>query len=339
MPKFIDEDAAISDDDVRMDIDFRRALYTASNVVLPVDYSEKLHEELWDIKKIRNETLAEYSKRFRATVRNECTLTRLIENPPMREDALRRLYKRDLPFDLQNKYDASGQFNSTVAAPFIEIIEQGEQSWHRAGGQDKRNIAQDNARHHSRRSNSGRRGNNHSHQPRGGNRGRGNCYNNSRVNKNSNGNNNSNSSNNERGSGGHRQAYIRVENRSLRFNNSSDEEFMFVGLHNQSKTTPHPMRIMIKLEHCKDRYHALLDSGCSRPIICTDVMQTTQAQGGTLETSRVSFDLVTGSTTSEKELRRFLGMVPYYRKMVPNTSSLAARLNRLTSKNVSFVWT
>ncbi|GMF28721.1 unnamed protein product [Phytophthora fragariaefolia] len=43
--------------------------------------------------------------------------------------------------------------------------------------------------------------------------------------------------------------------------------------------------------------------------------------------------------SSKKELRRFLGMISYYREMVPNKSALAARLNRLTSKNVPFVWT
>ncbi|GMF43140.1 unnamed protein product [Phytophthora fragariaefolia] len=42
---------------------------------------------------------------------------------------------------------------------------------------------------------------------------------------------------------------------------------------------------------------------------------------------------------NKKELRRFLGMITYYREMVPNTSELTARLNRLTSKKVVFVWT
>ncbi|KAG6603064.1 Pol Polyprotein [Phytophthora cinnamomi] len=119
-------DAAISDDDVRMDEEFTRALRKASIVVLPVDYSEKLQEELWEIRKPRTESLAEYSKRFRALVRMEHTLARLNENSPMCEDALCRLYKRGLPYDWQNKYDASGQVYTTVAAlvPFFERIEQ-----------------------------------------------------------------------------------------------------------------------------------------------------------------------------------------------------------------------
>lgn len=41
----------------------------------------------------------------------------------------------------------------------------------------------------------------------------------------------------------------------------------------------------------------------------------------------------------QEELRRFLGMISYYREMVPNKSALTARLNRLTSKHVPFVWT
>ncbi|EGZ16505.1 hypothetical protein PHYSODRAFT_330575 [Phytophthora sojae] len=53
------EDASITDDDVRMDEEFTRALRKASVVVLPTDYSEKLQEELWEIKKSRNESLSE----------------------------------------------------------------------------------------------------------------------------------------------------------------------------------------------------------------------------------------------------------------------------------------
>ncbi|KAE8983069.1 hypothetical protein PR001_g23554 [Phytophthora rubi] len=42
---------------------------------------------------------------------------------------------------------------------------------------------------------------------------------------------------------------------------------------------------------------------------------------------------------NKKELRRLLGMISYYREMVPNKSALTAKPNRLTSKNVPFVWT
>ncbi|KAE9047513.1 hypothetical protein PR002_g993 [Phytophthora rubi] len=119
------DDASITDDDVRMEDEFWKALYTASKVILPVDYSEKLQEELWEIKKTRGESLAEYSKRFRALVRMENTLAGLSMNSPMCEDALCRLFKRGLPYDWQNKYDASGQVYTTVAArvPFFERIE------------------------------------------------------------------------------------------------------------------------------------------------------------------------------------------------------------------------
>ncbi|KAF4034581.1 hypothetical protein GN244_ATG13432 [Phytophthora infestans] len=100
------EDAAFSDDDVRLTEEFTRALYKASIV-----------------------SLAEYSKRFRVLVRMEHTLARLSENSPMCEDALCRRYKRGLPYEGQNKYDASGQVYANVAALvlFFERIEQGEQ--------------------------------------------------------------------------------------------------------------------------------------------------------------------------------------------------------------------
>ncbi|KAG6590829.1 Retrovirus Polyprotein [Phytophthora cinnamomi] len=42
---------------------------------------------------------------------------------------------------------------------------------------------------------------------------------------------------------------------------------------------------------------------------------------------------------NKRELRRFLGMIAYYRDMVPNKSALTARLNRLTSKTCKFTWT
>ncbi|KAE8908525.1 hypothetical protein PF005_g16556 [Phytophthora fragariae] len=119
------EDASITDEDVHMDEEFTRALYKTSIVVLPTDYSEKLQEELWEMKKSRGESLSEYSKRFRALVRMEHTLAGLCDTSPTCEDALCRLYKRGLPHEWQNKYDASGQIYTTVAAlvPFFGRIE------------------------------------------------------------------------------------------------------------------------------------------------------------------------------------------------------------------------
>ena len=39
------------------------------------------------------------------------------------------------------------------------------------------------------------------------------------------------------------------------------------------------------------------------------------------------------------ELRSFLGTVGYYRKFINNFAMLAAPLNKLLKKNVSFTWT
>ncbi|KAJ8566722.1 hypothetical protein ON010_g6402 [Phytophthora cinnamomi] len=123
-----EEVAAFSDDDVRVDEEYTAAIRKASVVVLPVDYNEKLQEDLWEIRKPRDESLAEYCKRFRALARQANTFARLMETSPMCEDALCRLYKRGLPYDWQNQYDASGQVYITVAAlvPFFDRIEQGE---------------------------------------------------------------------------------------------------------------------------------------------------------------------------------------------------------------------
>lgn len=68
--------------------------------------------------------------------------------------------------------------------------------------------------------------------------------------------------------------------------------------------TPHPMKIMIKLEHGKGRYHAVLDSGYLRLTIWTDFIQALQAQGSTVEASRESSEFATESPASE-------GAVPY----------------------------
>jgi hypothetical protein len=43
--------------------------------------------------------------------------------------------------------------------------------------------------------------------------------------------------------------------------------------------------------------------------------------------------------TTLRELRRFIGMVNYYRDMWVRRSSLLAPLTSMTSKNVKFVWT
>ncbi|KAF4041012.1 hypothetical protein GN244_ATG06781 [Phytophthora infestans] len=170
------EDAAFSDDDVHMDEKLTRAHYKA--LIVPVDYSEKLQEELWEIHKPRSESL-EYGKRFRVLVRMEHTLARLSENSPMCEDALGQLYNRGLPYEWQNKYAASGHVYSTVAAhvPFFERIEQGEQRLQRSGGPAKRNGNPHQGRNSGRRStnNNHRHGNSNNLQQhhRGGNLGRG----------------------------------------------------------------------------------------------------------------------------------------------------------------------
>jgi hypothetical protein len=43
--------------------------------------------------------------------------------------------------------------------------------------------------------------------------------------------------------------------------------------------------------------------------------------------------------TTHKELRRFIGMVNYYRVMWVRRSELLAPLTSMTSKNVKFIWT
>ncbi|POM62803.1 Retrotransposable element [Phytophthora palmivora] len=46
----------------------------------------------------------------------------------------------------------------------------------------------------------------------------------------------------------------------------------------------------------------------------------------------------TSKPRNKNGLRRFLGMILYYREMMPNKSALTAKLYQLTSKNVPFVW-
>lgn len=41
---------------------------------------------------------------------------------------------------------------------------------------------------------------------------------------------------------------------------------------------------------------------------------------------------------NKKELRSFLGMIDYYRDMIPNKSALCAPLKRFTSSKVAFTW-
>ena len=43
--------------------------------------------------------------------------------------------------------------------------------------------------------------------------------------------------------------------------------------------------------------------------------------------------------TTRKQLRRFIGMINYYRDMWPRRSDLMAPLSRLCSKAVPFKWT
>ena len=45
------------------------------------------------------------------------------------------------------------------------------------------------------------------------------------------------------------------------------------------------------------------------------------------------------SPTTPKEVRRFLGMVGYYRKFIPKYSDIARPLTNLTRKDMTFEWT
>ena len=42
---------------------------------------------------------------------------------------------------------------------------------------------------------------------------------------------------------------------------------------------------------------------------------------------------------SVKQVRRFLGLITFYRKCIPNAAHLQVPLNASTQKNVAFVWT
>ncbi|KAF4029616.1 hypothetical protein GN244_ATG18645 [Phytophthora infestans] len=108
--------------------------------------------------------------RLRALVRREHTLVWLSGNPPMTENALCSLCKRDLPYTCQSKYDAGGgQVYSTRL--------------HRTGGSDRKNHSHDHSRSQGRRRNSNNRNNNRNNNDRqhsrGGSCDRGNDYNNS----------------------------------------------------------------------------------------------------------------------------------------------------------------
>ncbi|KAG6580183.1 Pol Polyprotein [Phytophthora cinnamomi] len=74
---------------------------------------------------------------------------------------------------------------------------------------------------------------------------------------------------------------------------------MFVGLNAPPTATTPPIRVMIKLKSGKERYQALLDSGCSRSVISSAFMQQLQQQGAQLKGSAVSFKFVKGNTKSE----------------------------------------
>ncbi|KAE9198591.1 hypothetical protein PF004_g19500 [Phytophthora fragariae] len=243
-----------------------------------------------------------------------------------------------MPYDWQNKYDASGQVYTTVAAlvPFFERIEQGEQRLHRAGSQDK-GSRHDNSRGHGRRNNNN---NNNSTSYRNGNNSNSNSNNRQQHQRGrnpgrGNGNNNSHTSSNKYCTFHRATTHNTADCRALRHDNqqeehqqadqrhgpraaqppqqhqqtrvvqrqtegsSSDDEYLFVGLNASPTSSPPPMRVMIKLEAGKDRFQALLDSGCSRSIVSSAFMELLQQkQGATLENSQVSFMLVKGNTKS-----------------------------------------
>ncbi|EGZ28799.1 hypothetical protein PHYSODRAFT_309542 [Phytophthora sojae] len=305
----LDQQLIAGDDDVRMDDkEFNSALYKASVVVMPVDYAVKIQEELWEIRKLCSESRADYNKRFRTLVRMEHVVAELHGGTHLAEDALCRLYKRGLPFEWQSKYDSSGQSYLTIATlvPYFERIEQGEQRLQsrnhsrdnnsnyrpggnrgqgrgrgRCGGFGGNNSHQNNSRNQQQRN---------QHRGNGGNNSGGNKYcifhrtsshstQECRVLHGQNQQDEHQQADHERsfssrGRGGRgagsRPSQTFVERRSQRDASSSDEEYMFVGLQDEVKRSQPPMRAMIKLEHGKEHYKALLDSGCSRSLVSAE---------------------------------------------------------------------
>ena len=56
------------------------------------------------------------------------------------------------------------------------------------------------------------------------------------------------------------------------------------------------------------------------------------------QSKKVDAILKIKTPTTKKQVRRFLGMVTYYREMIKDKAALCAPLNKLTSKNSKFLW-
>ncbi|KAJ8552380.1 hypothetical protein ON010_g10166 [Phytophthora cinnamomi] len=97
-------DASLTDDDTRMDEEFTRALRKASILVLTADYSEKIQEELWEVRKARSESLTEYSKRFGHYGQVYSTLAALVTFFERIEQGEQRLHRQD---KMNNNHESS----------------------------------------------------------------------------------------------------------------------------------------------------------------------------------------------------------------------------------------
>ena len=101
------------------------------------------------------------------------------------------------------------------------------------------------------------------------------------------------------------------------------------------------------LEHLEQVFTRLLESGLKvnavKSSFCTTQLEylghIVNRQGVQPSTKKVEAILKIATPKTRRQLRRFIGMVNYYRDMWPKRSELLAPLTKLTSKNEPWNWT
>ncbi len=102
----------------------------------------------------------------------------------------------------------------------------------------------------------------------------------------------------------------------------------------------HFQHIQIVFERLEEHDVTLQGLKCFLFRLSVDYLGFTLTSNG-LQPQAKKIDAIQRIATpkNKKQLRQFLGMINYYREMIPNKTMIANPLNKLTSKKEPFVWT
>ncbi|KAG1688287.1 hypothetical protein DVH05_003827 [Phytophthora capsici] len=278
--------------------------------LVPLDYSETLDEELWNLTKRSNESVQQVYRRLKELVRMFAELPVNAESIPEVQQC--RFLKRAMPHAWQDKLAASGIVHERMSEllQYFERLEMREKSI----AKDKSNnqqqkpprYSQPSKSTHLERHKSGNDKNKHGNSAASAQKGQSKWCSHHQT-----------SSHNTKDcfalkkqqSAEHKQAETKKPSKSKKYpkvykadseSSDEDEEFKFISLVNKKpSTTKAPLRIDVQLRGEHSTIEALLDSGASKSVINAAAMEAIAKHGRRQVASNTTFQTAGGPVKSD----------------------------------------